>query len=169
MDISILTKRFFQILYAPFNYPEMFWISLPLIITLILVELYLGRYKDEELNWSSLLTNSLVFVFVGLDLLRKLTTEDVIRYNYNIKLLLAVIILVVGVLLVFTNYFHSISPVVSKIFSSFLFVNAGAYLVIIAVYGNYSLDIYYFLSSVIFIVGLWLLFRIIHIFQPKKV
>ncbi|MBR9703466.1 hypothetical protein GOV10_05475, partial [Candidatus Woesearchaeota archaeon] len=44
-----LWERLTTIVAAPARYPEMVWILMPLLITLLLMTFYFGRYKREEL------------------------------------------------------------------------------------------------------------------------
>lgn len=55
---------------SPFNNTNMLWITFPLLLFMILSEMYFGKYSDELLGWNSIVSNSIVFGFVGLDLMR---------------------------------------------------------------------------------------------------
>ncbi len=167
MHFGMIVQGFLDILYAPYYFPEMFWIALPLMITLIVVELYLGKYDGEQLLGHTSLTNSLVFVFVGLDLIRKLLSEEMFSF-YNIKSILAVSILFIGLVLMLETYYHKMPKIFSRIFTSFLFVNVAAYLVIVAVYGEYAINIIYLINSLVFMGFFFLLFGLIRLFEPKK-
>ena len=67
-----LVNRGVNIVKAPFINQDMLWMLLPLLATLILMEFYLGRYKEEDIGWSEALGNALVLVFVSIDLFRHL-------------------------------------------------------------------------------------------------
>ena len=44
-SFELFLERFVQLIRAPIDNPEMIWIALPLIITLIMIELYFGKYR----------------------------------------------------------------------------------------------------------------------------
>ena len=53
LSLSAVVERCIEFLTAPFVYTDMLWIILPLILTLLVMELYFGVYSSEELGWSS--------------------------------------------------------------------------------------------------------------------
>lgn len=166
-DIILVLNAFIDIIFAIFRFPNIFWIGFPLLFTLIVMELYFGRYKNEKIDIASSLTNSLVFIFTGLDLVKLLLSEPNVTY-YFFKLGVSIFLVIVGFILVYVTYFHSMSNFFYKIFTSFLIVNGLAYLVVLFVYSNYRFNLYYFIASVLFLLFLWVLFSIIHIFEPKR-
>ena len=168
MNWSLVLKGFTNILFAPLNYPEMIWISIPLVATLILMELYLGIYKEEEMSWAGSLSNSLVLVFVGLDLMRKQISLFP-YYGLNpVKIIIALAVLALGVFLSYSCYYHKIHEIAKKIFTSILFINSSAYLAVVFVYANFALNFYHLFSALLFILLLWIVFKIIHLFERKK-
>ena len=165
MRVDLVYATFLKIVLTPLENPEMVWIALPLVITLVLMELYFSRYRDEKFEGSSTVTNSLVFVFVGIDLLRTVIGSRNL-VNYSIKYMLSVSILGVGAVFTFISFFHDLSFLVKKL-TSFLIVNTVTYLVIVAVYGDFVIDVYYIVSSVLFIFFVWLFFWLFHFVVPK--
>jgi hypothetical protein len=63
--------RLWDLLAAPFRHGEMFWIIIPLFFTLIVMEFYYDRHDDEELGWGATVANSLVLIFVAIDLVKE--------------------------------------------------------------------------------------------------
>ena len=51
---------------------EVLWILAPLVITLILMEMYFGRYKEEELGWNTAFGNTLILIFISANLIHHL-------------------------------------------------------------------------------------------------
>ena len=82
MVLSALLYRINYIIFAPFNFPDMIWVAAPLLISLIMIELYFGRYSSEELGWNSAISNSLVLIFVALDLFRKVFDKSLPRVSF---------------------------------------------------------------------------------------
>ena len=166
MDFSFIITGFLNLLFAPYYFPEMFWVVFPLIVTLFVLEFYSGIYENEDYGGHTALTNSLVFVYIGVDLIRKLVYDGQ-SSNYPIKLGLSIVLVLFGLILIYDNFKHK-GGIFSKIFSSLLLVNTLTYIAIVTVYADYVIDWFYLLNSIIFILVIWLFFAIIHLFQKKK-
>jgi hypothetical protein len=167
MNFSFIITGFLNLLFAPYYYPEMFWVVFPLIITLFVIEFYSGLYENEDYGGHTALTNSLVFVYIGVDLIRKLLHEPGTS-NYGIKLGVSITLVMFGLILIYDNFKHK-GGIFSKIFSSLLLVNTLTYLAIVTVYAEYVIDWLYLMNAIIFILVVWLFFAVIHLFQKKKV
>ena len=63
MFFSELGKVFIEFLYAPFIYPDMFWIILPLFLSIGLMELYFKKYSREGIGHHKSLENTIFLVF----------------------------------------------------------------------------------------------------------
>lgn len=166
MAIGPFLNRFLELLTAPKQNPEMLWIALPLITSMILVELYFGRYKKEQLGWNTALSNSLVLVFVGIDLLR-------MHYylgeflTWSISFSASVGVLIWGLMLVYLNFFHVIPERLAFIVSNFIPVNMVAYLTLVIVYTEIPVDYMTLTAGALLIIVVWLLFTLIHLMEPK--
>lgn len=166
-QFNLIIDAFIDLILAPIRYPSMFWIGFPLLVTLTVMELYFGRYKNEKLDIASSLSNSLVFIYTGLDMINQVLPRQDLPY-YGFKLGISIFLVIIGFSLVYVSYFHTMSKFFYKIFTSFLTVNGFAYLAVIFVYSNYVFNIYYLISSILFLLFLWGLFSLIHVFEPKK-
>ncbi len=170
-----LIERTKEIASAPANHPEMIWILLPLLATLLFMEFYFGRYRDEELGWNTALGNSLVLVFVGLDLLRRLYGE---RFFATVNLqtiiilspaaVLAFIILGIGILMILVNFFHMLPKEFAYVMSSPLAVNLTSFLAIVIVYSNIQIDILSMIASLAIFVCSVLFIDLIHLIEPHR-
>jgi hypothetical protein len=134
-----LIIRILEIVFATFRDPSMLWEVIPLMLDVIIMELYLIRHRDEELSWESSLSHSLILVYVGMNLLHYLS----LQYNFSLfdpRLLIALIILSVGCGLAYLNYFHKLPKKILFGFSSVLPINYIAFLGTIYVHGFLRLD-----------------------------
>lgn len=162
--------RFLVILKAPAAFPDMIWILTPLILTLLLMELYFGRYIEEELGWNTAFGNSLVLIFVSIDLIRTLYYQN--NNNIVIDLEFAIVLAVIleGLLLTLIDYFHLLPKKVAFDISSKFPTNFIAYIAVILVYtDSYYLPLdrttlYAFIFTLlVFLSGI----TIIHAIVPK--
>jgi hypothetical protein len=116
--------------------------------------IYFAKYKDEELGWNTALGNSLVLIFVSLNLF-----QTIFNYGRSVgTIVLASLLLVFGLVLMFVNFTHYLPKKISYFLSSPLSVNLIAYIFIAIVYGHLPVDIFTLLASLMFFVGLLGLF-----------
>lgn len=129
-----------HIITAPFTNQSMLWMLLPLLATLLLMEFYFGRYKDEEVGWNTAFGNSLVLSFVAIDLFRYLygSSEhgilEFIATSNDIKILIPLVIATLAAILILIDFFHSIPEKIAYAISSPMYVNLIGLLGIIVVY-----------------------------------
>ena len=134
-------NRSIDILHAPVENYNMLWMLVPLLATAILLEVYFGRYKEEELGWNTAFGNALLLVFVSTDLFRHtyeplgLSVKDAILSG-NIKIYIAVAIFVFGLVMLFIDFFHVLPKKYAYAVSSPVYINILGLLGIIIVYSN---------------------------------
>ena len=132
MDLRILLE-------APLLVPEMWWIVIPLIAILLIMTFYFGKYICERLGWNSALSNSIVLIFVGWDLLRTMYhySYPPSIWNFSFHPILVLIIFAImfeGILLAKLAFTHGVRSKYMFFFASPLPVNIQAYIVTILVY-----------------------------------
>jgi hypothetical protein len=148
--IALVFVRLWELIIAPLRETEMLWIIFPLIFTLLVMEFYYARHRDEELGWGAAIANSMVLIFVAIDLIKT-------AYNYatpwavakNVVLaifgegslaipvqvfILISFIFLLGLGLTIINYFHLMPRQVAYVVSGHPPVNFLAYFAIIIVY-----------------------------------
>src|SRR3989344_25778 len=76
--LFLVWQRVLEILQAPLIMKDMLFILLPLLVVLLIIELYFGRYKYEKLGWNTAVGNSLALFFVGMNLLYFLYTNNLL-------------------------------------------------------------------------------------------
>lgn len=175
--IPAVYQKFTELVTAPIIFPEMIWIVTPLMITLLSMEFYFGRYSKEELGWNTAVGNSLVLIFVAIDLLRHIYGEtgfNLITFQtLGIKSFIAIIIAIEGIWIMFVDFFHILPKKLAFKLSSSLPINLTAYLAIVFVYSdvlepntkfNYLVT---FIAAILLFVVLIIFFAIIKALIPK--
>lgn len=147
---------FFDLLLAPFKYQDMLWILVPLIISVALMEVYYGRYKHEEIGWSSVFGNSVVLIFVSIDLFRHLYGQGTLGFT-DFRNLLAIGIMLEGFVLTMIGFLHVLPKKFAFSLGSKLPTSLIAYMAIILIYAPVEINLWVILFSVIIVVGLTLL------------
>ncbi len=138
-------SRIVEVFKSPMVNQNMLWMLLPLLATLLLMEFYFGRYKDEELGWNTAYGNALVLVFVSLDIFRNIYSNQKLGllqllFSFEGYVLISVGIFCLGMILIFIDFFHFLPKKIAYIISSPAYVNLIALLGMITVYGNIPLD-----------------------------
>ncbi len=167
--VTNLSERFMELLLAPINYPETLWMVIPVLITLFLIELYFGRYKAEELGWNSAFGNSLVLIFVSIDMVRLLYTQQGINaFLYvNPKVALIIAVVIEGVALTLMAFYHVLPRSLAFNFSNALPMNFIAFISVLLVYTNIKIDFYTVLSAFGLMAILVVILSILKFIEPK--
>lgn len=169
--VNSLYNRFLELLLAPVNYPEVLWMVIPTLIALFSMETYFGRYRDEDLGWENAFGNSLVLLFVSIDMIRLLYNQSgwsiFIYITPEMALILAVVVEGVGLSLM--SFYHEMPKHIALNLSSILPMNFIAYISLLLVYTDIPIvSIYTLLASfgiLAIIVGI---VKLIHIIVPKS-
>jgi hypothetical protein len=135
---------------APFMYLEMWWLLFHLLLTFVLFEFYFDRHDDEDLGWSSALANSIVAMFISMELLRAIyhhegtpfsvlaaVVRDYIASPLSDKSIILSLVILLGGLGIFTavvNYFHLLPRKLAFLISGHKTINLLAYFLIVVVW-----------------------------------
>lgn len=171
-DMSQIYIRFGDFFAKPFQIREMTWIVIPVILTIVVMELYYASHKNERVGWNTATANSLVLIFVAMDLLRFLSERSAFTLSPNkigfAATLLVLFVLIEGILLVIVNFKHKLPEFLAFKVSSQLSINLTAYMIIVIVYANLQLTISTVLAMMAFFVLINFLFLLLRTFYPSK-
>ncbi len=161
--LNSVWQRSLIILKQPFRTGEMLWILIPLLATLVLMELYFGHHKKESIGWNSAVSNSLILFFVGMNLLAYLQRNSLLlRFSQVtsadfsiavIKTAIALVITAESIAILLINFFHLTTRKFAFGISSTLIMNYLGIISIILVYSNIMFD-WMTLFSTLFIFAL---------------
>ncbi len=139
------------------------WEILPLIIATVLVIAYYEKYDHEKPTWDSYYSTSIVLLFVSMSLLRHIYhIDDAGSYNfieYQAKSLAAVLILFLGFVLIKFNFEHLLPERYALYVSSPITIHLIAFAVVLFVHSERNLTWIGFLSLIIIISLLSLIFN----------
>jgi hypothetical protein len=150
--LALIPVRYWDFVSAPFTHPAMQWIIIPLMLTFMLTEFYFFRHPDEELGWNTALMNSLVLVFVAIDLTKTVFEHQTpvqvaklfivsLRSGENLGIFLTISFIgILGLGLAFINYFHLLPRKMAYLLSSHAPINFIALTAIVSVYTSQSGD-----------------------------
>ena len=181
-SLSVVVERYMGLLTAPLSYTQMLWVVLPLIATLLAMELYFGVYSSEELGWNTATANSLLLTMIAFDLFRQLFRGGSISWESVLGnptlFAIAGSLLLLGIMMFLLNFKHVLPRKLAFSISSSLPVNLFAYLAIILVYSNLPhiagsaggipIDGVTALASLLLLISLIVLFGILHLVMPHE-
>ncbi len=167
----------------------MWWLLVHLLLTFILFELYFDRHEGENLGWSAALANSIVTIFISLELLRVLYGHSDHPFSvfaqigsdylslglFSQEIILVTLVLLLLGLGIFTavvNYFHLLPKSLAFLISGHKTINLLAYFMMVAVWRYTSdnpipLDKITLVALILFGFTLWLILFIIN-YRIKK-
>ena len=160
--------RSFDIIKAPLAESNMLWILGPMIIAMLLMSFYFGRYKAEELGWNTAFGNSLVLIFASVDLLRYLFNHGGL-FSFSMQNALVFAVIAQGILLTFLNFFHLLPKSIAFGISSGMTVNIVVLFVIILIYSQLPLDYITAITCAILAAAIIGIISIIQILQPTVI
>jgi hypothetical protein len=157
-------ERFLELVMAPLNNQDMIWIAAPLLAATLFMTLYFGRYKKEELGWNTAFGNTMVFLFVAINLIREMYEQGgslESLFDNSLYFTLSGGLAGAGLLLMFVTYFH----LLPKGLAFFLFsappINVAVYVVMSIVYADVVPDFVTVLAGFVFLAAILLLTRAI--------
>ena len=162
--------RFLELLHAPLDDPNMLWFAVPLIIATILMALYSGRYRKEELGWNSAFANTMVFIFVSIDIIRQMY-ESSVPYswlnilNKPLYLMITAALSLFGVLSMLIIYYHLLPKQIAFRIFSCLPVNIAVYVIMCVVYAGVALDQYTLFAGILLFIVVWLILKFLQLLQ----
>lgn len=130
-----LIEQFFQeevfstaisIFLAPVKHTDIVPTVLPLILGGLIVELYLGKYKSEELGWNTAVGNAVVWFATGVSIL---VTESLEGLEVQATFFLILLGLFVG----FMDFFHIWPARIAFLVSSSGLVYTIAYTIVVMI------------------------------------
>jgi hypothetical protein len=165
-------QRLIEIVLAPALNPAMFWIITPLFFTLLLMTFYFGAHKREELGYSSAVANSVVLLFVGVDLFKhvfNLTTPgNLMNFQFHpISTIICFAVILEAFTLMFASFFKSLPKQITFFFCAPVSVNLQAYIAIAIVYTNITLDWYTLLAALFLFVVVYILLKALQFSQRQ--
>lgn len=136
--LAIFTEFSFLV-SAPFLFPEMLWIVIPIVTLVFLLTFYFTEYANERYGWDNAFTNSIALFFVCIDSLRYMYQyQDVVSIEslmlYPYKILFIFIIMLEGLFIMYSSFKHKLPGFLRKFITTPLGIYTQMYILIVLVY-----------------------------------
>lgn len=163
-------ERFLELVMAPASEPDMLWFAIPLIIATVLMALYFGRYRWEELGWNSSFANTMVFLFVSIDLVRRMYESQLPFswmniYENPLYLMITVALGLFSIASMLVVYYHLLPKKLAFTIFSNLPVNLAVYTTMTIVYVGVPADWTTVGAGVLLFLVVWLLLKLLQFMQ----
>jgi len=130
---DVILYRLEKLIFAPLVNPEMLWILFPIALSLLIMEFYYTRHPDS-LGWDTAFSNSLVLIFVSVDIIRNISQRYSFFFEAERTVMLIAFMLFTGFALSFMNFTKRWGPHSAFKFSKPILIYFFAYVSVILVY-----------------------------------
>ena len=89
--------------------PSIWWFLAPVFILWIVMEIYLGQYKKEKVDWTSILANGISFSWINIASFQVLFLENSTATDFTLRAVILSIFLVYGILVIYIAFTHKFS------------------------------------------------------------
>lgn len=155
LPIDAAVSKYIDIVQFPLSHPEIIPSLLPIMMGLIVVAIYYGRYRYEELGWGAAVSNSLLLMSTGAALVYQLApekqavdylmtqlsaglqtvlTQDIAASTVDPRFAVAAAIIGFGGLLVLLDFYHLMPKALAFNVSSGFVVYTLTYIAIAVIY-----------------------------------
>jgi len=124
-------QTFLKFLYAPLLFPEMLWILAPVLVTVILMEIYFYKYPRDAMGHHKFLENSIYLIFIGADLLRYVYFNGT-----SLKIYVAAQIVCIWILIGLLDFLHKLPTSIHFRLSTKVLITYSAHIAIILIYSD---------------------------------
>jgi len=143
--IGEIFVRILEMLLVPYFDKEVIWTIAPLLFVLVMIQMYFGRYKTEQLGWNTAFGNTVSVMWVTVLLYKFMHDVYTLKYAWFSPTLKGYIILIgilglVTLVLAILDFNHIIPKKYAFLISSALPLNISAFFIILIVIGKIPLD-----------------------------
>jgi hypothetical protein len=150
---TTITEALENFVLTPVQNPEIIPSILPLVIGAIVIELYFGRYEQEELGWNTSVGNAVIW---GTTAINMFLTVDM----NNTETLAAASLLGLSLLVGYMDFYHKWPDTVAFVVSSSGIVYTLAYIAVIMIKTSMPISSTSIKGAAIFFVAVNIVFKI---------
>lgn len=153
-----LIDRILVFIREPIDNPEILPNVLPLVLGLVVMELYFGKHKKESLGWNTAVGNAILWISTGISLYMTSTLGQ-------IQLYLVYGLIGLGAIVAYMDFFHKWPSTVGFVISSSAMIYSVAYTLVIVVKTGLPMNMITYQAAAIFFVAVNLIFNFIQGFE----
>ncbi|MFB6192712.1 MAG: hypothetical protein ABEK00_00500 [Candidatus Nanohaloarchaea archaeon] len=150
-----------KFIYTPVRRPELLPSLLPIILGALVIEMYFGKFTEEELGWNTSVGNAVIWVTTGANLLINSAVGGMERKA-------AYFLIGVGSLVGYMDFYHKWPDTVAFLISSSGIVYTLAYITVIFVKTDLTINSQTLKAAVLFFVAVQVGFKILQGFEKTE-
>jgi hypothetical protein len=177
--LNTLWPRIHDLILSPAENPDMLWTLIPMMIALILMQIYFGRNKDEALGWNTAFGNSIALIFISVSLLHGVFLSsgqesfsaflDSATQSTDIRIAIIAFVFLYGIFLSMISFFHWLPEKLAFFIMNGISINVTAYVAIVLVNSaNIALDWTTILAALVIFIAVYLASLLIRGFIPAS-
>lgn len=98
---------FYQIYSSLFIDITIWWVLAPVFILWIIMEIYLGEYKNETVGWNTALANGISLSWINISSMRALF--NTVSISFNFRLIFLLFVFFYGLFLFYISFTHHLT------------------------------------------------------------
>jgi len=164
--INAVLARLVQLVEAPLSDPQMLWSAVPLVIATLFITLYFGKYKQEEIGWNTAFENTMVFLFMALNLIRQMyysggvgSWDNVLTNKFYF--FTTVVLAATAFILMIITYYHLLPKRVAFFLFSAPPINVSVYVLMTIIYTGVPADYITLLAAILLFIVIYAILRTI--------
>lgn len=146
---------------------SIWWVLAPVFLIWIIVELYFGMFKKEDLGWNTSLAQGITLMWISVDSIRHTFSVEV--SHFWLRFLATLLFLFYGLFLIFICFKHKFSEKATFRFASPNIIFFLALSVVLFTYGELSVSFFVILDLIILFVFIYLVVSIVKKLIPQSV
>jgi len=156
--------RFVDLVMAPVTDQRMLWTAVPLVMATLFMTLYFGKYRKEELGWNTAFGNTMVFLFISLNLIQYMyysgdggSWDNLFANTFYLTITL--ILAGIALLFMFITYYHLLPKKVAFFLFSAPPVNVSVYVLMTIVYTGVAADYITLIAGILLFLVIFLILK----------
>ncbi|MFH2023198.1 MAG: hypothetical protein ABIJ10_02685 [Candidatus Micrarchaeota archaeon] len=167
--LTDIITRLIVLVQAPLLDQQMLWTAAPLVIATLFMTLYFGKYKQEELGWNTAFGNTMVFLFISINIIYYMLSSSNGSWSdlmaNNLFLTTTMALFGGAITLMAITYYHLLPKKVAFFLFSAPPVNVSVYVIMTIVYTGVPADIITLGAAILLFVLIFVFLRVIQMLE----
>jgi len=170
--IAEVVARLFELIQAPLIDQHMLWAAIPLVVATLFMTLYFGKYSKEQLGWNTAFGNTMVFLFVSINLIQYMYYSEGAGSWDNVfsrpfYLTITIGLTAAAIILMLITYYHLLPKNIAFFLFSAPPVNVSIYVLMAIVYAQVPANIVTLTAAIIFFAIIFFILKGIQFLESR--
>ena len=167
---SEILPRLAVLVGAPLGDSRLFWAALPLVLATLFMTLYFGKYRKEEPGWNDAFNNTMVFLFVSINLIETMYFSDGIGdwshvFSNTFYLTTTIVLASAAIMLMLVTYYHLLPRRIAIFLFSTAPVNVSVYVLMTIIYAKVPPDLTTLIAAFMLFLIIFAILRLLQLLE----